>query len=62
MICPNTQLKMQKYLKSNGLKMNQEEVQTIFKMRSRMTSVKTIFIGKYECDLCNEEDEIQKIC
>ena len=40
------QLKMQKYLKSNGLKMNQEEVKTMFKMRSRMTSVKTNFQRK----------------
>ena len=57
------QIKMQKYLKSNGLKMNQEEVQTIFKLRSRMTNVKTNFRGKYdnfECELCNEEDENQK--
>ena len=52
------QIKMQKYLKSNGLKMNQEEVQTIFKLRSRMTNVKTNFRGKYdnfECELCNQK-------
>ena len=43
--------------------MNQEEVKTIFKIRSRMTSVKTNFRGKYdnfECDLCKEEDKNQK--
>ena len=43
--------------------MNQEEVQTIFKMRSRVTNVKTNFRGKYEnfeCNLCNEKDQNQK--
>ena len=46
-----------------GFKINQEEVQTIFKMRSRVTEVKTNFRGKYEsfeCDLCNKEDESKK--
>ena len=54
---------MQRYLKISDVKINQEEVQTIFKMRSRMTDVKTNFRGKYdnfECELCNEEDENQK--
>ena len=59
----HTALEMQKYLKAGGFKMNQEEVQTIFKMRSRVTEVKTNYRGKYEsfeCDLCNKEDESQK--
>ena len=54
---------MQNYLKANKLNMSQELTQTIFKMRSRMTDVKTNFRGKYdnfECELCNEEDENQK--
>ena len=54
---------MQRYLKASDVTINQEEVQTIFKMRSRMTDVKTNFRGKYdsfECELCNEEDENQK--
>ena len=49
-------LEMQNYLKPNKLKINQEDAQAIFKLRSRMTEVKENFKGKYfihECDLCN---------
>jgi hypothetical protein len=56
-------LEMQRYLKAGGFKINQEEVQTIFKMRNRVTEVKINFRGKYEsfeCGLCNKEDESQK--
>ena len=56
-------IEMQRYLKSNGLKMKQEEVIEIFKLRSRMYDVKTNFRGKYdnfECELRNEIDETQK--
>jgi hypothetical protein len=54
---------MQKYLKAGGFKIYQEEEQTIFKMRSRVTEVKTNFREKYEsfeCAQCNKEDESQK--
>ena len=56
-------IEMQRYLKSNGLKMKQEEVIEIVKLRSRMSDVKTNFRGKYdnfECEFCNEIDETQK--
>ena len=59
----HTTLEMQRYLKASDVKINQEEVQTIFKLRSRMTDVKINFRGKYdsfECEACNEEDEDQK--
>ena len=35
-----------------GFKINQEEVKTICKMRSRVTEVKTNFRGKYESFEC----------
>ena len=56
-------LKMQNYLKSNKLKISQNEAQEIFKLRSRMTDVKLNLRGMHEtleCDICNEEDESQK--
>ena len=56
-------LEMQNYLKPNKLKINQEDAQAIFKLRSRMTEVKENFKGKYfthECELCNEEEETQE--
>ena len=48
---------MQRYFKAGGFKINQEEVKTIFKIRSRVPEVKTNFRGKYEsfeCVLCNK--------
>ena len=56
-------LEMQKYLKSNPIKISQEEAQMIFKLRSRVTDVKINQRGKYEeyeCALCKKEDESQK--
>ena len=54
-------LEMQNYLKSNEIRIKLEEAQEIFKMRSRMSEVKTNFKGKYEnfqCNLCStKEDE-----
>ena len=52
---------MQNYLKANDI--SQEEVLMIFKMRSRMADVKTIFRNKNEtldCDLCKNENESQR--
>jgi hypothetical protein len=59
----HNKLEMQRYLKPNNLKIKKEEAQTIFKMRSRVTEVKTNYKGKYdtfECDLCNVEEESQE--
>ena len=55
-------LEMQRYLKSSKEKMKQEEAQTIFKLRSRVTDVKINLRGKYEtfeCEVCKEEEESQ---
>ena len=56
-------IKMQNYLKSNGIQITKEERQLIFKMRSRVTDLKMNFKRKYEdfkCIACNEEEETQK--
>ena len=53
---------MQNYLKPNRFKVRIEEAQEIFKMRSRVSDVKSNFKGKYEnltCNLCENEDETQ---
>ena len=42
------QFKMQNYFKASRIKITQEEIQTIFKLRSRMIDVKVNFKGKYE--------------
>ena len=54
---------MQNYLKASKTDIKNEEAQMIFKMRSRMTEVKTNFKGMYEtleCDACKKEEETQK--
>ena len=56
-------LEMQNYLKPNELKVKLEEAQEIFKMRSRVSDVKTNFKGKYEnfeCEICKIEYETQQ--
>ena len=56
-------LKMQNYLKANNHKMSQNESETIFKMRSRVSNVKTNYRGRFEnfeCSLCNEDMETQQ--
>ena len=55
-------LKMQNYLKPSRVKSTQNEIETIFKMRSRITDVKLNFRRKYEnldCRACNQEEESQ---
>ena len=55
---------MQKYLKSNPVKITQEEAKEIFKLRSKVTEVKENFKGKYEnieCELCKEEENQEHI-
>ena len=59
----HAKLEIQRYLKANKMKINQDEAITIFKMRSRISNVKVNFRGKYEsyqCDVCEEEDENQE--
>ena len=56
-------LEMQNYLKPNRSKIKIEEAQEIFKMRSRVSDVKSNFKGKDEnftCNICENEDETQK--
>ena len=54
---------MQKYLRNNNVKISIEEKQMIFKLRAKVTSVKTNFKGMHEdlkCEICYEENETQK--
>ena len=56
-------LKMQNYLKPSRVRISQNEIQTIFKLRSRVIDVKQNFRGKYEnleCRSCKSEEESQK--
>ena len=55
---------MQNYFKSYHLKMRQDEIQEIFKIRFRVTNVKQNFRGKYEnieCTLCHAEESQKHI-
>ena len=54
---------MQKYLQPNEENMSQEDCQLIFRLRSRVTKVKTNTRGMYEtyeCDACETEEETQE--
>ena len=54
---------MQKYLQPNSTKISKEDAQLIFKLRCRVTHVKTNLKGKYEnleCRACKVEEESQK--
>ena len=54
---------MQKYLKACNIKIKQEEAQEIFKLRSRVSNVKSNFKANYEtleCEACHNEEESQK--
>ena len=47
----------------NETNATKDEIQLIFKLRSRMTETKVNYKGlydTYECDLCGEEDESQE--
>ena len=51
---------MQNYLKSNSIKTTQEEMQEIFRLRCKVTDVKSNFKWKYdklECNICEKEEE-----
>ena len=53
-------LKMQKYLQANQSNIRREEAQLIFKLRCRVTEVKTNLKGQFdqlECRACSKEEE-----
>ena len=54
---------MQNYLKSNTIKTTQAEKQEIFRLRCRVTEVKSNYKGKYEnleCKICEKGEELQQ--
>ena len=54
---------MQNYLKPSRIKLTQNEIKTIFEIRSRVTKVKSNLRGNYEnleCRICKKEEESQK--
>ena len=56
-------LKMQSYFLPNMMKMSREDMQLIFKLRCRVTDLKTNLKGiydSYECKLCENEEETQE--
>ena len=56
-------LKLQKYLMPNETKMNKEDCQPIFKLRSKVTAVKVNLKNSYlsyECEACKNEEETQE--
>ena len=56
-------LEMSDYLKPSIYQVCKEEAQLIFKIRCRVTNVKTNQRGKYDdlkCRICKEEDESQE--
>ena len=56
-------MKMKKYFMPNKMKTTREEIQLIFKLRSRMTKIKKNYEGMYddmECSACGEEEESQQ--
>ena len=56
-------MKMKKYLMPNKMKTTRDEIQLIFKLRSRMTNIKKNYEGMYddlECSACGEEEESQQ--
>ena len=56
-------LRMQNYLMPNDASINIDESQLIFRLRGKMTKVKTNFKGiydKFECRACHIKEEDQK--
>ena len=56
---------MQNYLKPNRVMITQNEIQTMFKLRSRVTDVKQNFKAKYEnleCRNCLSWRRVTKPC
>ena len=55
-------LEIQQYFMPSKMKKTKEEIQTIFKLRCRVTELKTNLKGiydTYECSLCGKEEETQ---
>ena len=55
-------MKMKKYFKPNEIKQTKEEIQQIFRMRTKMTELKMNYKGSYdsfECSACSLEEESQ---
>ena len=56
-------IKIQKYLQPNNINISREETQLIFKLRCRVTGVKTNMRNMYSdvlCDACGIQEESQK--
>ena len=56
-------LKMKKYFMPKNIQTSKEEIQCVFKLRCRVTNVKTNMQGLYdsfECTACGKNDESQK--
>ena len=59
----HTMFKMQNYLMPNRAMMTQEDCQFIFKLRCRVTKIKTNLKGLFdthECGACGQEEETQE--
>ena len=59
----HSKLQMRNYFKPNGINQTKEEIQLIFKLRSRMTDIKMNFKGIYDqlkCNACEKEEETQE--
>ena len=59
----HVQLKMQDYLSPNIQQITKEEIQMIFKIRSKVLTLKMNQKGlfdSFECEVCNKEDETQE--
>ena len=56
-------LKMKRYFLPSEIKASKEEIQMVFKLRSRVTNLKTNLKGMYDsfqCTACGIEEETQK--
>ena len=56
-------MKMQKYLMPTKVKISQQDIELIFKLRCRVTNVKANMKSSYEsfeCDACGTEEETQE--
>ena len=59
----HSKLQMRNYFKPNGINQSKEEIQLIFKLRSRMTDIKMNFKGIYDqlkCNAWEKEEESQE--
>ena len=59
----HSEIKIQKYLQPNQSEISRTEAQLIFKLRCRVTNLKTNLKGNYEtleCEACGGDDETQE--